>query len=150
MIYLDSNVFIYFVEGRPEWAEPLKALFDSLLLHPGAAITSELTLAEVLAPAKLGGARPPHIKRLYLDTIVWNRAISSRPVSRNIFYETAELRKITGRKLPDAIHIVTAINAKCRYFVSRDRDARKLRQGMDLAVPDQNGVNQMIEFLRAQ
>ena len=50
-IYIDANPFIYVVEGRDALAAPIKALFASLRERPGLAVTSELTLAEVLPKA---------------------------------------------------------------------------------------------------
>ena len=150
MMYLDSNEFIDFIEGGPEWAEPLRLLFDELSRVSGLAISIELVLAEVLAPTKRRGPQPAHIKRFYLDAIVWNLAISLMPVSRVVLFETVELRKFTGHKLPDAIHIVTAIQAKCRHFVSRDADARKLPIGLERVVPDRAGVDRLIEAIRAR
>ena len=54
-IYLDSNVFIDAYEGEPSLSGPAKALLNALRIEPGAAATSELALAEVLAgPERLG------------------------------------------------------------------------------------------------
>ena len=50
-IYLDANVFILLFEGLPEKAEIVRSLFGMLQARRGCSVTSELTLAEVLAPA---------------------------------------------------------------------------------------------------
>lgn len=126
--YLDANVFIDFVEGTAELAEPARDLFMALEGQNGIFATSELTLAEVLAPPK-NGAAIPNLKRLYMNLIVWNPAIRLIPVSRDVLYETADLRKYTRHKLPDAIHVVTAIRAGCRFLISRDSDMNKLPVG---------------------
>jgi predicted nucleic acid-binding protein len=53
--------------------------------------------------------------------IVWSRIFDLRPVSRDILIETAEYRKYAGMpKLPDAVHVVTAIHAQCRTVLSAD------------------------------
>jgi predicted nucleic acid-binding protein len=126
--YLDANVFIDFVEGTPELAEAARDLFLALEGQIGVFATSELTLAEVLAPPK-SGAAAPDLKRLYMSLLVWNPAIKLIPVSRAVLYETADLRKYTRHKLPDAIHVVTAIQAGCRFLISRDSDMSKLPIG---------------------
>jgi len=109
------------------------------------AITSELTLAEVLAPPDRKDALPLHVKRrLYLDLLVWSRFIDLKPVSRDVLYETADLRNVAKMKLPDAIHLVTAIQNKCRYFVSKDRRL-KIPRGMKLVPPDKNGIAQVLK-----
>lgn len=125
MLYLDTNIFIFLLEGKPDESQRIKLLFDTLKARPNAAVTSELTLAEVLA----GSQHPKDsvTKRSYLDLIVWSNFVKLIPISRGVLYETAELRNAhkaaSQRKLDlaDAIHLVTAVHERCRYFVSEDR-----------------------------
>ena len=123
-LYLDSNVFISYLEGSAADSVALKGLFEALLARPGTGVTSELTLAEVLAGSHKKG---PQMKRAYLDLIVWSKGFSLAPVTRKILYDGAELRTVhkqsVGRKLGllDAIHLAAAIEAKCEYFVSADK-----------------------------
>ena len=126
LAYLDANVFIDFVEGAPEVAEPVKDLFVALKGRNDIFATSELTLAEVLSPARTS----PSQRRLYMNLIIWNPAIALIPVSRSILIETADLTKYTGHKLPDAIHVVTALRLNCRFMISRDKDMNKLPSGV--------------------
>lgn len=148
-VYLDSNVFIDFIEGDETISAPIGPLVHKLRQKPGQAVTSELTLAEVLAPSK-GRKRPPHIRRLYLNLLVWGRFIDLHPISRGVLYETAKLRatKATSRmKLLDAIHLATAVLGGCRIFISRDRDIR-VPQGMLLMEPSTGSVRKVIEALK--
>ena len=122
--YLDTNTFIFFFQGEPTVSARVKVLFDALRDHPGSGVTSELTLAEVMAEPD----RPlaPALKREYLDLIVWGNFLSLVPVSRDVLYESVDLRAThklaSGKKLdlPDAIHLATAIQKNCRFFVSGD------------------------------
>jgi len=147
-VYLDANVFIDFIEGDETISTPIGPLVRRLRQKPGQAITSELTLAEVLAPSK-GRKRPPHIRRLYLNLLVWGRFIELHPISRGVLYETANLRatKTTSKmKLLDAIHLANAVLAGCRIFITRDRDIR-VPQGMLLIEPSAGSVAKVIETL---
>jgi predicted nucleic acid-binding protein len=123
-LYLDSNAFISYLEGTPADSAVLKTLFELLLVHPGAGVTSELTLAEVLAGSHKNGVE---MKRAYLDLIVWSKRVNLASVSREILYQSADLcgnhKRTVGRKLGllDAIHLATAVQANCQYFVSADR-----------------------------
>jgi predicted nucleic acid-binding protein len=74
LIYLDTNVFIKAVEGLDEAASPAKTLIQALRHRRfGIAATSEITFAEVLAPAKRADALPLHMKRrAYLDLLLWS------------------------------------------------------------------------------
>ena len=45
-VYLDTNIFIYALEGYPTFQTALIMLFDALDRQALSAVTSELTLAE--------------------------------------------------------------------------------------------------------
>src|SRR5476649_435131 len=126
-VYLESNFFIKAVEGTAETSASPKRLLEVLRKRPGVAVTSEITFAETLAPPRRADALPLHIKRrAYLDLLLWNGFITLIPVSRDILIETADLRVVARMKLPDAIHLVSAIRSKCRFIVSGDSDFKKL------------------------
>ena len=147
-VYLDSNVFIDFIEGDETISAPIRPLVYRLRQKPGQAVTSELTLSEVLAPSG-GRKRLPHIRRLYLNLLVLGRFIELRPISRDVLFETAKLRatKATSQmKLLDAIHLATAVLAGCRFFMTRDRKIR-VPQGMLLVEPNPGSVAKVIEAL---
>src|ERR1700677_1682300 len=82
-VYLDSNALIYAVEGVPGTAVPAKKLIAFLRDRRGSMFTSEIALAEVLAPSKRQGAWPlPAKKRAYLDLLIWGSAVTLAPVVR--------------------------------------------------------------------
>jgi predicted nucleic acid-binding protein len=150
VVYLDAMAFIFAVEGEPSVAEPLKDLFEALRTHPGAGVTSELTLAEVLAGPQI--PLSPPVKRAYLDLIVWSKFLDLVPISRDVLYESADLRfahrDSHGKKLklPDAIHLVTAIQRKCQYFASADKGINP-PVSMKRVAPDANGVGEILKVL---
>ncbi len=137
LVYLDTNVFIIAFESVDEAAAPARELMSLLETRPGAAATSELTLAELTAPSTKANALSPQIKRrLYFNLLIANKFIQLRQVTREILWDTANFRAAalqTGRKpnLPDAIHVVTAINTRCRFMVSFDARLGPLPAGMD-------------------
>jgi predicted nucleic acid-binding protein len=148
LVYFDANAFIYGLEGTPDIAEPIIRLLTALRERPGAAVTSELVLGEVLAPVRRRGATPVSRKRqMYLNLLVFNTFFELRPVTREIIVETADIREVTNLKLIDAIHVVTAIHANCRYFLSTDTDMRQLPQGMTRVTPDVAGVDMILKEL---
>jgi predicted nucleic acid-binding protein len=149
LVYLDTNVFIKAVEGTDEAGTPAKAFIDGLRnRRTGIAVTSELTLAEVLATSKRPDAAPLHIKRpAYLDLLVWSGLFTLIPVSRNILLQTAELRAKANFKLPDAIHLVSAVQARCSFFVSADKDFERMPKGMELVSSDHESLSRLIREL---
>ena len=145
-LYFDANVFIYAVEGSDDIAGHLRTLFELLSSNLNLAVTSELTLAEVLPKAD------PIRRRTYLELILYSGLFNLYPVTRDILMETADYRRIAGvskpdasmPKLPDAIHVVTAVRAGCGRILSFDR-ALKLPEGMRRLTRD--GQPQPIEEL---
>jgi predicted nucleic acid-binding protein len=149
IIYLDTNFFIKAVEGTKETAAPAKKLIEVLRQRPaGLAVTSEITFAEVLAPSKRVDALNPAIKRrVYLDLLLWSKFIGLIPVSRSILIETANLRVVAPLKLPDAIHLTSAIQSACRFFVSADEDFNKLPTGMERVNFDEESLSRLTKEL---
>lgn len=124
-IYIDSNIFIFFLEAPAEKSEPIKSLFENLRTRRALGVTSELTLAEVLAgPSE---HRNSLLERAYLDLIVFSGLLELWPVSRDVLYDSVRLRAIHKTahnkklKLADAIHLVSAIQTNCKFFLSDDR-----------------------------
>lgn len=150
-LYFDANVFIYAVEGSDDIAGRLRTLFELLGRNLNLAVTSELTLAEVLP--KADAIR----RRTYLELILHSGLFDLYPVTRDVLMETADYRRIAGvsrldasklyasvPKLPDAIHVVTAVRAGCGRMLSFDR-ALKLPEGMPRLTRD--ALPQLIEEL---
>ena len=148
LAYVDTNVFIQAFESQLGIAEPARALLRRLQEHPGAAITSELTLAELLAPVKAAGALTLAEKTTLYDAVLDSGFIALVPVTRSLLIATAALRLSFPQKLPDAIHVVTAVDAGCRYLVSSDRDTKRLPPSISRLVPDASGLAILAEALR--
>ncbi|MBI5321471.1 PIN domain-containing protein [Bradyrhizobium sp.] len=140
-VYLDANVFIYAIEGSPEVAGPLQRLFELFRTKRGVGVTSELTLAEVLPRATTVQ------RRLYLDLLIWSRTFDLQPISREVLVETADYRRNAQMpKLPDAIHVVTAIRTGCRTVISAD-SRLKLPEGFRSLLPDPASVFRIVQDL---
>ena len=118
-IYLDANLFIYAVEGHPEHAEVLEVLFGLLDQGDIQAVTSELTLAEVLVKPFEEGRLD--ISAVYEEMITPSIWLSVVPVERSTLIAAASLRGALDIKLPDAIHVASAMATGCEVFLSNDR-----------------------------
>ena len=128
MIYVDANLFIYAMEGDDALAELANEFFLAMRRTPRTAVTSELTLAEVLPKAM-----DEDVRKRYMDLIVWSDIFDVRPITREIILQTATHRRLTAttvagqttmQNLPDAIHVVTALWSGCHSFVSSDKRLR--------------------------
>jgi len=87
-------------------------------------VTSELTLAEVLVkPLK---DQNPAIQHAYRAFLAPTPVLEVVPISRDILEEAAQWRATTKLKLPDAIHLATALRSKCDSFLTNDGVFRSL------------------------
>jgi predicted nucleic acid-binding protein len=148
-IYVDTNAIIYAIEGSDDVAAMLHSLFAALWHGESLAYTSEFTLAEVLPRANA-------VQRRSYFTLLQHSGLLL-PVTREILIGTAEYRGNQARqpplemkrsmpKLPDAIHIVTALGAGCSKFVSFDRGLR-LPEGLDRVGLENGQLPELIENL---
>jgi predicted nucleic acid-binding protein len=146
-VYVDANPFIYFIDGEEAVASRLRPFFELLKGKPGLAMTSELTLAEVLAKAR------PDARRNYFHLIVWSNLFKLQPVTRDILIDTADYRRVSQTprpdgtkatvKLPDAIHVVTAIQSRCGAFLSADIGL-KLPDEITVFEPNEAGIAELV------
>ncbi len=67
-VYLDTNVFIYALEDFPEYAVPIKIIFETIDQGICTAFTSEFTLSEVLVKPFILGDES--LISLYQDVIL--------------------------------------------------------------------------------
>lgn len=117
-VYLDANALIGYAEDHPVFGPILEEVFKSLLDGSLELVTSELTVAEVLvAPLRDNNEG---LVRTYEEIIQSRRNFRLVPVSLAILKQSAHLRADLGLKLPDAIHVATAISASCQILLSED------------------------------
>ena len=150
LAYLDTGVFIHAFELAGPRTELFRNFFAGLARCPFKAITSELTLAELLAPIKAAGAMTIEERQdLYRTLFDEGAFIALTPVSRAILMRTAPLRQSHPQRLPDAIHIATAIETGCQFFMSPDTDARRLPPSLTWVRPERDGIVTVLKALDA-
>jgi predicted nucleic acid-binding protein len=117
-VYLDTNIFIYTVEGYAPEEAFLRELFAALEDGRFTAVTSELSLAEVLVkPFELGRE---DVVAVYTELLTASDRLAVLPVDRAILVEAARQRAALGMRMPDAIHVATALAAGCELFLTND------------------------------
>lgn len=113
-VYLDTNIIIYAVEGYEAHAELIKSLLQALTERELIAITSDLTLAEVLVkPQRDGNTTVADAYRRFLSP---TEVLRNAPITRELLEVAASLRATTSLKLPDAIHFASASNITVTPF----------------------------------
>lgn len=117
--YFDTNVFIYLIENNVEYQDTIHRLIEQLESQECEIYTSELTLAECLVrPFQDGDVQS---QETYKESIKTSDFLTVKPVSKNILIEASRLRTVAKNKLPDSIHLATALAFECDIFVGNDR-----------------------------
>ena len=119
-VYFDANVFIYALEGEPRAKADVRPLFDVLDAGEAVAVTSEMTLAEVLVmPYRLGESG---VAALYERLLAPRAGLTRVAATTDLWWAAARLRASTpSLRLPDALHAATAEAERCTLLVTGDR-----------------------------
>jgi len=119
-VYLDTNCLVFMKEAFGERADLLVDLVEvASHTSPGRLVSSELTLAETLV--RPIARRDAGLIQFYEQTLRPGGWLAVEPVSWAVLRDAAEVRALHGStKLPDAIHIATALSSGCVYFLSDD------------------------------
>ena len=123
-IYLDTNIFIALKETGGEIGLKLVDVLGAVPLGPQTVLaTSELTLAELLT--KPYADKRDDLIAQYDNWILASSWLEVGPVSRDVLWYAAVLRShYKSLKLPDAIHVSTAIGLGCSHFLTTDAGIR--------------------------
>lgn len=117
-VYLDTNVFIYGIEGFERFEDEIDALFSAVDRGGVEAVTSELTRAEALVkPFREGNTT---LQQIYQEVLQNRASFHLVPVARSLLVESARLRASIGLRLPDAIHLASAREMECSTLVTND------------------------------
>lgn len=126
-IYLDANILIAALGGdaTPDIASPLLDIIGSVGRSAAVVpfVTSELSLAETLVRSIRNGDE--HQEQAFNNALTSSGWLETVPVSRGILWAAASLRaRHPSLKLPDAIHIATALSASCPHALTADTGLR--------------------------
>ncbi len=133
-VYLDTNILIYLMEGYETHWQNLKTLGESIQTGEAKIVTSEMTLCEILVkPFKDGNLKAVQTYRDFLED---DSFIELKPTSREIYLKASLYRAEFGLKMPDAIHVATAVHTDCEVFITNDH---RIRGPRSLAVVNLDG-----------
>ena len=122
-VYFDTNIIIiYLIEGFTEYKQPLakiRKLLETYQLQP---ITSELSLSECLVqPFKISATKTVSLYRTFLED---SDCFYLFPIHKDILVQAAYISAETNMKMPDSIHVATAINTNCNLFLTNYKSIR--------------------------
>lgn len=131
-VYLDTAPLIYYMEEKAIGFQFLQNLFQKNEKGDFIFFTSTITLSEVLAlPFKLENHS---LADQYEYFITKSPSLKLVDVNTDIAKRAAQLRFEYNLKLPDAIHIATALEVKADYFLTNDLSLNKVK-GLNIITP---------------
>ncbi len=123
-VYVDTNVFIYFLERHPDFCLAEDPVILAIHAKEFQGMTGEIAVAETMVgpyrknnPVLVANARSFFEAKDFLTVL---------PHDKVIFDYAAQLRARQRMKFVDAVHIATAIHAACRFFVTNDKTIRSV------------------------
>jgi predicted nucleic acid-binding protein len=120
-IGIDTAPFIYFIEEHPAFLKVLDELFELIDSGKVTAVTSGITLLEVLVMPLRAGNRP--LAERYRELLTRSRGLELVPVDEAVLVAAAQLRAAYQRlRTPDALQLGTALVTGCTTFVTNDRE----------------------------
>jgi len=123
-IGLDTSILIYHVEGHPKYLELTRAVFTWLESPGSRAVTSTVTMLELLVqPYRLSDVR--RVDELYLLLSRYPNLDWVEP-GLEIADRAARLRAENRLGVPDALQAATALASQATGFMSNDKAFRRV------------------------
>lgn len=119
VVYLDSCILIYMVEGYTPLQHALRQLWDGIKAEAIRASTSKLSILETLVLPK---RREDEDLLDRYEALYSSSRMTFVPISDSILRRGAQLR--AGHpplRTPDAIHLATALGHGCHSFLTHDK-----------------------------
>lgn len=118
VVGIDTAPLIYYLEEHPTYLPLVDPFFNALARGELHAVTSTVTLIEVLTqPLRFGNTA---LAAQYRSLLLNNEAITVREVSVAIAEEAARLRATYALRTPDAVQLAAAIVADASAFLTND------------------------------
>ena len=118
-VAVDTAVFIYLIEGHPEFAPMVRPLFEAADGGDVELVTSGVTLLEVLVvPLRAGDDA---LAARYQALLTRGRGLTMVALEPPLLRAAARLRATHGIRTPHALQLAAALARRCGCLVTNDR-----------------------------
>jgi predicted nucleic acid-binding protein len=126
IIFLDTAPLIYFIEGKSQYQQHLKKIFESNDKGEFTFITSSITLLEVLVkPLRENQTK---LADQYKAILTGAAGIEIFDITIELAVKAAELRAKYNLHTPDALQMASAIENKADYFLTNDYKLKSISE----------------------
>jgi predicted nucleic acid-binding protein len=118
LVALDTAPLIYFIEAHAKYLGLVEPFFEALAAGRFQAITSTLTLLEVLVqPLQKGDSE---LAAQYRQILLGSAGLTIVSLSTEVAERAATIRAASSAKTPDAIQLAIAQTAGAQFFLTND------------------------------
>ena len=123
---IDSNIFIYLLNAAPRYVDLAQDVFAWIERPKHSAVTSTVTLAELLVlPYRMGD--PQQLAQIYGLLTMYPNLEWIAP-TLEVADTAARIRAATGLRTPDALQAATALHSKATALVTNDAAFERMRE----------------------
>lgn len=123
---IDTAPFIYYIEEHQRYLPIIKPIFDQIDSFKFEAITSTITLLEVLVfPKKQNNL---YLESQYVEILTQNASIELVDITIEVAQIASEIRAYYDIKTPDALQIASGIANNCDSFLTNDKALKKVKE----------------------
>ena len=117
-VYVDTNVFIYFLDGNPDFFPVVRPIIAAIESGVMIGCTGDAAIAETLVKPYQAGNQA--LVASFKEFFSMENFLSIQPHDAETFDLAAQLRAGRGLKFIDALHYATALRAGCKFFITND------------------------------
>lgn len=118
-VYIDTNVFIYFLSRHPTWFDASARIINACAESRMFGFTGDAAIAEVMVGAYKH--TDPEMAKQFKQFFSQKNFLTIATHDAQIFDGAAQLVAKGGLKFIDALHVATAVQSQCAYFVTNDK-----------------------------
>ncbi|MGV6851624.1 MAG: type II toxin-antitoxin system VapC family toxin [bacterium] len=123
-IYIDANIFIYFLDGQEPFASMVTPFLEAVIDGEIIGYTGDAVLAEVMVhPYKLGNLATIERFKAFFAQDDFLTVLSH---DANAFDLASQISGTKGMKLVDSLHMATALQAGCSYLITHDQKMKSV------------------------
>jgi predicted nucleic acid-binding protein len=116
---LDTPPFIYLIEEHREYLPIVRPVFAAMSEGTLIGVASALVLMETLVQPYRAGMAP--VAEQYEAILTRGRGLRLHEITNVVLRSAAQLRASHNVRTPDAIHLATALIARCPVYLTNDR-----------------------------
>jgi len=132
-VCIDTAPIIYFIEKNPRYLNVVRPVFAEIDAGRIEAITSTITLLEVLVqPIK---ANNRSLAEQYREVLLYSEGLTTFEILHEVSEMSSELRAKYSIKTPDAIQVAVSILYGAKKFITNDPALKKVSD-IDVLVLD--------------